>query len=147
MRFHNMKNQFWAWAVVWAELWNKRVWADYEQLLRPVFLSFYGQKINLNFVWKYFRGWAAKSLQPKILLSKVSPQEKTPSKMPTTKISMKLKSLLMNFKRVMAYYTKIMRAYLRGLLYIQAITIFLLDNNFGLTPFFKWTNWNNCFSS
>ena len=25
------------WAVVWAGLWNKRVWADYEQLLRPVF--------------------------------------------------------------------------------------------------------------
>ena len=25
------------WAVVWAGLWNKRVWADYEQLFRPVF--------------------------------------------------------------------------------------------------------------
>ena len=25
------------WAVVWAGMWNKRVWADYEQLLRPVF--------------------------------------------------------------------------------------------------------------
>ena len=43
------------WAVVWAGLWNKRVWADYEQLLRPVLLSFYGQQINLKFFWKYFR--------------------------------------------------------------------------------------------
>jgi hypothetical protein len=43
------------WAVVWAGLWNKRVGADYEQLFRSVFLSFYGQKINLNFFWKYFR--------------------------------------------------------------------------------------------
>ena len=25
------------WAVVWAGLWNKWVWANYEQLLRPVF--------------------------------------------------------------------------------------------------------------
>ena len=25
------------WGVVWAGLWNKRVWADYEQLLRPFF--------------------------------------------------------------------------------------------------------------
>ena len=32
------------WAVVWAGLWNKRVWADYEQLLRPVFSLFRGQK-------------------------------------------------------------------------------------------------------
>ena len=43
------------WAVVWAGLWNKRVWADYEQFLRPFFLSFYVQKINLKFVWKYLR--------------------------------------------------------------------------------------------
>ena len=27
------------WALVWAGLWNKKVWADYEQLLRPVFLK------------------------------------------------------------------------------------------------------------
>ena len=39
---HNMKNQFWA--VVWAGLWNKRAWADYEQLLRPVFSLFQGKK-------------------------------------------------------------------------------------------------------
>ena len=32
------------WAVVWAGMWNKRVWADYEQLLRPVFSLFQGQK-------------------------------------------------------------------------------------------------------
>jgi hypothetical protein len=41
-----MKNQFWA--VGWAGL-KKEVWADYEQLLRPTFLSFHGQKINLIF--------------------------------------------------------------------------------------------------
>ena len=37
------------WAVVWDGLWNKRVWADYEQLLRPVFSRFWGQKF---FFWK-----------------------------------------------------------------------------------------------
>ena len=42
------------WAVVWAGLWNKRVWADYEQLLRPVFQFFYVQKINLKFFLKIF---------------------------------------------------------------------------------------------
>ena len=31
------KINFWLWAVVWAGLWNKRVWAVYEQLFRPVF--------------------------------------------------------------------------------------------------------------
>jgi hypothetical protein len=30
-------------AVAWAGLWNKRVWADYEQLLRPAFSLFRGQ--------------------------------------------------------------------------------------------------------
>ena len=41
-----MKNRFWAvgcglgWAV------SKKVWADYEQLLREVFSLFRGQKIN-----------------------------------------------------------------------------------------------------
>ena len=43
------------WAVVWDGLWNKRVWADYEQLLMLHFLSFHGQKINLKFFWKHFR--------------------------------------------------------------------------------------------
>ena len=33
------------WAVVWAGLWEKRVWADYEQLLRPGFFHFFGVKI------------------------------------------------------------------------------------------------------
>ena len=37
------------WAMVWAGLWNKRVWADYEQLLRLFFLSLYEQKIKLKF--------------------------------------------------------------------------------------------------
>jgi hypothetical protein len=37
---------------LWAGLgWTvkKKVWADYEQLLWPVFLSFHGQEINLIF--------------------------------------------------------------------------------------------------
>ena len=38
--------------LVWAGLWNKRVWADYEQLLRPVFSLFWGQKIISNFFLK-----------------------------------------------------------------------------------------------
>ena len=41
------------WAVVWAGLWNKRVWADYEQLLRPVFSLFRGQKKILKIFWKH----------------------------------------------------------------------------------------------
>ena len=42
--FYDMKNRFWAvgcglgWAV------GKKVWADYEQLLRDVFSTFCGQK-------------------------------------------------------------------------------------------------------
>ena len=32
------------WAVVWAGIWNKRVWADYEQLLMPVFSIFRSQR-------------------------------------------------------------------------------------------------------
>ena len=39
--------------LVWAGLWNKRVWADYEQLLRPVFSLFRGQKKFLKFFWKH----------------------------------------------------------------------------------------------
>ena len=42
---YNMKNQFWA--VGWTVL--KKVWADYEQLLREVFLTFCGQKIKKKF--------------------------------------------------------------------------------------------------
>ena len=41
------------WAVVWAGLWNKRVWADYEQLLRPVFSLFWGQ-FFFKFHWKHY---------------------------------------------------------------------------------------------
>ena len=46
--FYDMKNRFWAvgcglgWAV------GKKVWADYEQLLREVFSIFCGQKKNEN---------------------------------------------------------------------------------------------------
>ena len=47
-----MENQFWA--VAWAGLWEKRVWVNYEQLLRPVFSHFRGQKKNLKIVWKHY---------------------------------------------------------------------------------------------
>jgi hypothetical protein len=46
---HNMKNQFWAGLGNRAVLVKKKFGADYEQLLRPVFLCFQGQKINLRF--------------------------------------------------------------------------------------------------
>ena len=38
------KINFGLWAVAWAGLWDKRVWADYEQLFKPVFSLFRGQK-------------------------------------------------------------------------------------------------------
>ena len=38
------KVNFGLWAVAWAGLCNKGVWANYEQLLRPVFSLFQGQK-------------------------------------------------------------------------------------------------------
>ena len=43
------KINFGLWAVAWAGLWEKRVWADYEQLLWVVFSCFQGQKIFLTF--------------------------------------------------------------------------------------------------
>ena len=46
--FHDFmirKINFGLWAVAWSELWNKRVWANYEQFLRPVFSLFRGQKL------------------------------------------------------------------------------------------------------
>ena len=60
------------WAVVWAGLWNKRVWADYKQLLRPVFSLFRGQK-NFKIFFENTIATALKSyiilfLQKKILL-------------------------------------------------------------------------------
>ena len=36
------------WAVASARLWEKRVWAHYEQLLRPVFFTFLGSKFFLK---------------------------------------------------------------------------------------------------
>ena len=45
------KIHFGLWAVVWAGLWNKRVGADYENLLRPIFVSIYGQKFNVFLVF------------------------------------------------------------------------------------------------
>ena len=47
--FIKWKINFGLWAVTWAGQWEKRVWADYEQLLRPVFSLFRGQKNILNF--------------------------------------------------------------------------------------------------
>ena len=52
-----MTNQFWAGLGSKAVLVKKKFGADYEQLLRPVFLCFHGQKINLKFIEnfeKYF---------------------------------------------------------------------------------------------
>ena len=46
------KINFGLWAVAWARLWNKRVGADYEQLLRPVISLFQGQK-KFKFFWKH----------------------------------------------------------------------------------------------
>jgi hypothetical protein len=43
-----MKNQFWAFWGSRASTVKKKFEADYEQLLRLLFLSFHGQKINLN---------------------------------------------------------------------------------------------------
>ena len=45
LRFHNMKNQFWAVGFGLGWTVKKRVLVDYEQLLTPVLLSFYGQKL------------------------------------------------------------------------------------------------------
>ena len=41
---YNMKNQFWAGLGSQASTVKKKFGADYEQLLRLVFLSFHGQK-------------------------------------------------------------------------------------------------------
>ena len=38
------KINFGLWAVAWAGQWEKRVWADYEQLFISVFSLFHGQK-------------------------------------------------------------------------------------------------------
>ena len=53
---YNMKNQFWAGLGSRSSTVKKKFGADYEQLFRPVFLCFRGQKINLDFFiffWKY----------------------------------------------------------------------------------------------
>ena len=47
------KVNFGLWAVAWAGLWNKRVWANYEQKLRPVFSVFQSQKNFFWFFWKH----------------------------------------------------------------------------------------------
>ena len=49
----DMKNQFWAGLGSRAVLVKKKFGADYEQLLRPVFLCFHGQKIKSKFVYLY----------------------------------------------------------------------------------------------
>jgi hypothetical protein len=50
---YNMKNQFWAGLGSWAVLVKKKFGADYEQLLRPIFLCFNGQKMILK-IWEVF---------------------------------------------------------------------------------------------
>ena len=57
---YNMKNQFWAvgCGLGWTE--KKKVWADYEQLLRPVFLVFMDKKLIYNF-FENIVGFALKS--------------------------------------------------------------------------------------
>ena len=45
------KINFGLWAMGWAGLWKKKVWADYEQLLRPVFMG----KLLFILFWKYCR--------------------------------------------------------------------------------------------
>ena len=48
---YNRKNQFWA-ALAAGQYCEKKLGADFEQLLRPGFLWFHGQKLFLNF-WEY----------------------------------------------------------------------------------------------
>ena len=51
---------FGLWAVAWARLWENRVWTDYEQLLRPIFLVFRGQKI---YSFYFFENTTASALK------------------------------------------------------------------------------------
>ena len=44
--FYDMKNRFWAVGCGLGCAVVKKVWADYEQLLREVFSTFSGQKTN-----------------------------------------------------------------------------------------------------
>ena len=53
---YNMKNQFWAGLGNRAVIVKKKFGADYEQLLRPIFLSFHGQKMNLIFFLRTLKG-------------------------------------------------------------------------------------------
>ena len=55
---------FGLWAVAWAGLWEKRVWDNYEQLLRHVFSLFRGQKKIL----KFFENTQATALKRYIIL-------------------------------------------------------------------------------
>ena len=55
---------FGLWAVAWAGQWEKMVWADYEQLLRPVFSLFWGQKNIKNF----FENTIASALKSYIII-------------------------------------------------------------------------------
>jgi hypothetical protein len=68
---------FGLWAVAWAGLWKKRVWADYEQLLRPVFPLFWGQNF-FNFFFENTIASALKSCMVKIFFFfEISFSEKT----------------------------------------------------------------------
>ena len=52
---------FGLWAVAWAGQWEKRIWADYEQLLSPVFFTFSGSKQYFEFFFENTIASALKS--------------------------------------------------------------------------------------
>ena len=56
-----MKNQFWAGLGSRAILVKKKIEEDYEQLLRPVFLCFHGQKITSKKSCEYIVAYTLKS--------------------------------------------------------------------------------------
>ena len=57
---YNMKNQFWAGLGSRAVLVKKKFGADYEQLLRPVFICFHGEKKKKNFAHENIKKRASK---------------------------------------------------------------------------------------
>ena len=75
-RFHIMKNQFWAVGCGLSWTVGKRVWADYEQLLRPVFHFFSVKK----FIFYFFENTIASALKSCIFNTFFTKIEKTPKK-------------------------------------------------------------------
>ena len=56
-----MESQFWAVGCGLGWLVGKKVWADYEQLLRPVFSLFRGQKFFFFLIFKNILATALRS--------------------------------------------------------------------------------------